>query len=60
MSYTRSFQKLIRIPYSGTVSNGQTTLRYNGTAEEYVRVNVLVDTDISIRRPQHAAITSTP
>lgn len=45
MSYTRSFQKLIRIPYSGTVSDGQTTLRYDGTAEEYVTVNVFVDTD---------------
>ena len=53
MSYSRSYSTVVRIPYSGTVSNGQVSLHYSGTAEETVHVNVIVDTDDFDRSADH-------
>jgi hypothetical protein len=53
MSYTHTYRKTIRIPYSGSVSysygpsehGGSGTAYYSGTAVEEVEVDILVDTD---------------
>lgn len=53
MSYTRSFERTISVPYSGTEtvhypaskSGGYMTVHYSGTAHEDVTVRVHVDTD---------------
>ncbi len=49
MSYTRSFQKTVKIHYSGTISYPPSehggTKSYSGTATETVYVNVEVDTN---------------
>ena len=52
MSYTRTYRKTIRIPYSGSVSysygpsqsGGSGTAYYSGTAVEEVEVDIEVDT----------------
>ncbi len=52
MSYTHTYRKTIRIPYSGSVSytygpsqsGGSGTVHYSGTAEEEVEVDIEVDT----------------
>lgn len=44
MSYRRSIQRVIEIPYSGSVSNKAGTMYYSGTARETVVFNVDVDT----------------
>jgi len=53
MSYSKSYSTVVSIPYSGSVSNGQVTLHYSGTAEETVHVNITVDTDDFDRSVDH-------
>ena len=53
MSYSQTYRKTIRIPYSGSVSytygpsqnGGSGTAYYNGVAEEVVEVDIEVDTN---------------
>lgn len=45
MSYTKTYQQLIQIPYSGYASKGDVTVHYSGVAEETVYVNIHVNTD---------------
>lgn len=45
MSYTKTYQTTVRIPYSGYASKGDVTVHYSGVAEEDVLVNIHVDTD---------------